>query len=119
MDRARVTVATSYQDGVFTLGLREQDGGWVLVFSLPDTSDDQAAFLGMDTYCISTPDGATFYGGIESAKLDGAELELRLAAEAAAALGMPTDLLLRFTDRAEAEAARAGFRRVGVTTTAP
>jgi len=112
-----VTVGTSYEDRVFTLGLRDEEGAWALLFSLSDMSDDQDAFLGMDTYCISTQDGATFYGGVESATLDGGNLELRFAAEAAAALGTSRDLLVRLSDRADAEAVRAGFRRVGILTT--
>jgi hypothetical protein len=61
--------------------------------------------------------GATFYGGVESATLGETSLELRFRVEAAAALGVSRDLPLCFADRADADAARAGLRRVGVKTT--
>jgi hypothetical protein len=117
VDRARTTVGTSYDDGVFILGFQGEDGAPLLVVSRSDTSDEQDAFLGIDTYCISTQDGATFYGGVESVKLDGTSLELRFVAEAAAALGIARDLLLILADRADADAARAGLRRLGVAIT--
>ena len=110
-----MTVATAHEDGVFTIGFRSQDGR-SLVVSRPDAIDDQDSLLGMDTYALSTQDGATFYGGVESAKLEETSLELRLRREAAAALGLSTNLLLRLADESAADKARAGLRRVGIAT---
>ena len=107
---------TAIEDGVFTVGLAEQDGVGVLLFSRSDVTDEQDSLLGMDTYSLSTESGATFYGGVESAKLAETDLELQLSAEAAGALGLSAELLLRFAGHAEAEAARAGLRRVGIAT---
>ena len=111
----RVTVATAHEDGVFTIGFRAEDGG-ALVVSRADAINGQDSLLGMDTYALSTQDGATVYGGVESAKLTETSLELRLRAEAAAALGLSRNLLLRFADESSAEDARAGLRRVGIAT---
>ena len=114
-----MTVATAYEDGVFTLGFANQDGFGVLLFSQSATIDEQDALLGMDTYCVSTDDGETFYGGIESASVTGLELELHLTSEAADVLGLPRELLLRFADGAAVDMTRRGLRRVGVATRSP
>jgi hypothetical protein len=79
-----------------------------------DRTDEQDSMLGMDTYSISTQDGARVYGGVESATLRGTTLELQLSTEAAAVLGLSESLVLHFEDRVEAESARAGLRRVGI-----
>src|ERR1700724_1785095 len=71
MEPVRVTVGTAYQDGVFTVGFADDDGASALLFSRSDTIDEQDALLGIDTYSISTDDGATFYGGVASARVDG------------------------------------------------
>jgi hypothetical protein len=72
----------------------------------------------MDTYSISTHDGATVYGGVESAKLNWTNLEVQLTAEAAAALGLSRKLVLLVANLDEAESARDGLRRVGIVATA-
>jgi len=109
-----VTVATSYEDGVFTVGFAA--GGWrpALLFSRSDTVDEQDALLGMDTYCISTEGGATFYGGIEAAAVRGTAIDFRLTSAASDALGLPVELLLRFHDEAAMRAAVEGLRSVGI-----
>jgi hypothetical protein len=101
VELARVTVRTTYEDGVFTVGFADEDGVGQLLFSRSETIDEQDSVLGMDSYSISTPAGATFYGGVKSAKLARTNLELQLTTEAAAALGLSRDLLLRLDDRAE------------------
>jgi hypothetical protein len=116
MEPLRVTVGTAYNDGVFTLGFAGEEGVGALIFSRSDTIDEQDALLGMDTYSVSTADGATFYGGIESLRMTGMDLELQLTAEAADVLGVPRELLLRLQDGAEVEVAREGLRRIGVAT---
>ncbi|HZA35788.1 MAG TPA: Imm10 family immunity protein [Vicinamibacterales bacterium] len=93
MHPLRVTVATAYEDGVFTVGFADEDGVGVLLISRSDMIDEQDSSLGMNTYSISTEDGGTFYGGVKSAKLSGTDLELQLTTEAA----------------------RGGLRRVGIT----
>ena len=109
---------TAYEDGVFTLGLADKDGVGTLLFSRSDTIDEQDALLGMDTYSVSTDEGATFYGGVESARVIGLGLELRFTSEAADVLGVPRELLLRFEDGAAVDVACQGLRRVGVTRSA-
>ena len=111
----RVTVRTAHEDGVFTIGFKAEDGRALLV-SRSDVIDEQDSLLGMETYALSTDDGATVYGGVESAELEGPSLKLRLRAESAAALGLPSDLRLRFADQAAADDARAELRWVGIAT---
>jgi hypothetical protein len=114
MKPVSVTVGTAYEDGVFTLGLANEDGVGALLFSRSDTIDEQDALLGMDTYSVSTDDGATLYGGVESARVTGLDLELRFTSEAADVLGVPRELLLRFEDGSAVDVARRGLRRVGI-----
>jgi hypothetical protein len=114
MELVHVTVGTAYEDGVFTVGFADKDSLGALLFSLSDTTDEQHALLGMDSYCVSTAEGAAFYGGVESVKVEGRELGLRLTPEAADVLSQPRELLLRFEDVAAANLACEGLRRVGV-----
>lgn len=114
MDWLDVTVGTSYEDGVVTVGFAVEEGARALLFSRSDSIDEQDALLGMDTYCISTETGANFYGGVESARLNGAALELRLGADAVGALGLPGELVLRFRAGAPAAAAADALRHVGI-----
>jgi hypothetical protein len=111
---SKVTVETSYEDGIFTVGFAAGDGAGALLFSRSDAVDTQDALLGMDAYCVSTERGATFYGGVESAWLSGTGLELRLRAEAAEALGLPTELVLRLRDDEAVEAAVDALGHVGI-----
>jgi hypothetical protein len=110
-----VTVGTAHEDGVFTIGFNAEDGR-VLLVSQSDGIDEQDSLGGMDTYALSTEGGATVYGGVEAAQLEGTRLELRLSAESAAELGLPTKLRLRFADETATDDARAGLRRVGIAT---
>ena len=103
VDPVRVTVGVAYEDGVLTVGFAEEVGSGALLFSRSDRIDKQDSILGMDTYAISTQDGATVYGGVESATLNGTSLELQLTAETAAVLGLSESLVLRFEDPAQAE----------------
>jgi hypothetical protein len=116
MEPVSVTVGTAYEDGVFTLGLADDDGLGGLLFSQSDTTDEQDALLGMDTYSVSIDEGATFYGGVESATVTGLDMELRLTPEAAGVLGVPCKLLLRFENGVAIDKACRGLRRVGVAT---
>lgn len=116
MESVYVTVGTDYEYGVFTVGFADEDSLGALLFSQSDTIDEQDSFLGFDTYCVSTDTGATFYGGVESARVDGTELALRFTPGAAEKLGVPRDLVLRFEDEAGVTVARDGLRRVGVAT---
>jgi hypothetical protein len=113
VEAVEVAVGTAYDDGVFTLGFETDDGG-ALLLSLSDQVDEQDSLLGI-SYAISTADGATVYGGVESANLSGVDLSLHLSERASEALGLPCDLVLRLRDASEADAAREGFRRVGVS----
>lgn len=108
-----MTVGTSYEAGVFTLGFSDQDSLGVLLFQKSDTIDEQGSLLGLDTYSISTDAGATIYGGVESASLSGTDIELHLTTEAVAMLGVPGKLLLRVEDEDAADVALNGLRRMG------
>jgi len=50
--------------------------------------DDQDRAVGMDTYCVCMPWGATHYGGIGSWREHDGVLEISFTEEAAKALGM-------------------------------
>jgi hypothetical protein len=109
-----VTLGTSYDNGVLTVGFADDAGKQALLFSRPDTVGEQDSRVGMDTYCISTERGATFYGGVEAAILRGTALDLRLTAAAADALGLPAELLLRFHDEAAVREAAQNLRSIGI-----
>lgn len=48
--------------------------------------DEQDSAMGMDTYCLVSSHGPTFYGGVESCVLRNERLTLKLSAEAACVL---------------------------------
>ncbi|MDP8921868.1 MAG: Imm10 family immunity protein [Chloroflexota bacterium] len=75
--------------------------------------DEQDVGLGMDTYCLVLPSGATFYGGVRACIREGSSLGLYLTDAAAEALGVPPLLRLRLLidEERQAEVA-AGLRRV-------
>jgi hypothetical protein len=56
------------------------------------TCDAQDARLGLDTYCLVSGDGASYYGGIESWQVSADKTSLVLAAEAAATLGIDREV---------------------------
>ena len=102
MEPVYVTVGTDYEeDGVFIVGFADEDSLGV-VFSQPDTVDEQASLLGLDSYCgLRLTAGATFYGGVESARVDGTELALRFTPGAAETAGSSrVSFVLRFEDEA-------------------
>jgi hypothetical protein len=70
--------------------------------------------LGMDTYSITTGSGATTYGGLVSARLDGSLLLLKFKDEPAATLGLPPELALRLPDSASVAKVRDGLGRLGI-----
>lgn len=52
------------------------------------TFDEQDRALGQDTYCLTTSDGATRYGGVRSHDLADGRLQIQLDDDAAATLGV-------------------------------
>ena len=54
--------------------------------------DEQDRALGQDTYCVVTESGATHYGGIDRWAVQDGEVQLSLSTEAAAALGLDTEV---------------------------
>ncbi|BCY10457.1 Imm10 family immunity protein [Actinoplanes sp. L3-i22] len=68
----------------------EPDGsGFALMFQRTDYEpDEQDVRLGFDTYCLTTGDGRTHYGGLRSANLAGADLTLTISPDASAAVGL-------------------------------
>lgn len=75
-----------------------------------DEADREA---GLDTYCLSTQTGATYYGGVVSWRMDGNNLDLTLDEDAAFELGVDTDLSIELHLPAETVAeVHAGLRRL-------
>jgi hypothetical protein len=58
--------------------------------------DEQDRRLGLDTYCLCTEEGATYYGGVTSWTLTQDSLEVRLDAQAAKALGVQGGFVVNF-----------------------
>lgn len=73
--------------------------------------DEQDRRSGQNTYCVSTEEGATHYGGVTSWALDADRLELTLDAEAEAALGVNRGFLVELP-RGSTAALEAGLARV-------
>ncbi|MFZ5896846.1 MAG: Imm10 family immunity protein [Myxococcota bacterium] len=68
---------------------------------------------GMNTYCLCTDSGATYYGGVTGWQLDGNQLSLSLTTEAANTLGTGQNILIDVeTSRDSLAALDAGLRRV-------
>lgn len=55
----------------------------------PDAADVR---MGWDSYCLTTAEGLTFYGGLESVALNSDRLVLRLSSEAADTLELDRDV---------------------------
>jgi len=88
---ARAVAAEERRDlNTFVVVLAEnQDGsGARLELQKALCLDEQDRKLEMDTYCLCTEEGATFYGGIKSWKLMSDLLEINLDMQAAEALGV-------------------------------
>ena len=77
---ARAVTAEEIEGAVFIVALAEgEDGDGVhLLLQRANTFDDDDRRSGMDTYCLSTEDGATHYGGVASWTISQNRLELRL-----------------------------------------
>jgi hypothetical protein len=88
--------------------------GFALMFQRADHEpDDQDVRLGMDTYCLTTGDGRTHYGGLLAAELDGDQLTLRLSADAAEIIGITEVTTVRLNvDPASLAAFRSGLPHV-------
>src|SRR5215210_5101471 len=106
-------VTSGQEDDAFVLAFALEDGQ-ALIFQLAISFDQQDAMLGMDTYSISSASGATAYGGLASAQLDGSLIVLQLDDEPAATLGLSNELRLRLADVASVEKAKDGLRRLGI-----
>jgi hypothetical protein len=108
-------VSSDREEDAFMLAFAlEQNDDQALVFSLGASFDQQDAMLGMDTYSITTGSGATTYGGLVSARLDGSLLMLQFKDEPAATLGLPLELALRLPDSASVAKVRDGLGRLGI-----
>ncbi len=102
----------------FVVGLAErQDGsGRGLIFQSPlsfDEIDEQDRALGMDTYCISTDEGASHYGGLTDCVLQDNALILRFEAEAAEMLGIAKECNLNLlVNQEDILQLREGLQRI-------
>jgi hypothetical protein len=63
--------------------------GFRLEFQRATVFDEQDHRLGMDTYCISTSEGPTHYGGVIGIHIDGGDVDIDLDAVAADRLHLP------------------------------
>lgn len=103
-------------DEVVEAGFAEgADGsGFALVFQRTDYEpDEQDIRLGMDTYCLTTGDGRTHYGGLLAADLDGGRLTLRLSRDAAETIGITEVTTVRLdVDAASLSALKNGLPQV-------
>ncbi|MCP3784119.1 Imm10 family immunity protein [Micromonospora sp. A3M-1-15] len=100
-------------DEVVEAGFAEGvDGsGFALMFQRTDYEpDEQDIRLGMDTYCLTTGDGRTHYGGLLAAELDDGQLTLRLSPDAAGTIGIAEITTVRLdVDAASLSAFRDGL----------
>lgn len=103
-------------DGYFVVGLAEQadgGGGGSLVITLGFEHDDQDCALGMDTYCLSTDDGVTHYGGVKGWGLRARELAIQLDQETSALFGVDGGWRLHLdVDDASVRSLEEGLTRV-------
>jgi hypothetical protein len=88
--------------------------GFALMIQRADYEpDEQDVSLGMDTYCLTTGDGRTHYGGLLYAELDGDQLTLRLSPDAAAIIAITEVTTVRLdVDAASLAAFRSGLPQV-------
>jgi hypothetical protein len=93
---------------------REDGSGEALLLMVSLSSyDEQDRALGQDTYCISTAQGATIYGGLTRCVLQFDSLTLGFEPEAAHALEVPLDIILPLrVDPADIRILYDGLRRV-------
>lgn len=63
-----------------------------IVMRSADEPDDDDVRMGWDSYCLTTADGLTYYGGLESVALEDRRLVLRLSSEAADTLELDRDV---------------------------
>lgn len=97
---------------VIVLAEHEDGEGMHLEIQQALSHDAQDKKLGMDTYCISTEEGATHYGGVESWMLTGGVLNVRLDERARHALGTDGFIVDVNGDDEAQQALRDGMRRV-------
>ncbi|MFF8266524.1 Imm10 family immunity protein [Streptomyces sp. NPDC016562] len=69
-------------DGEMQAGVAEEDGGFFLLFtSAMGEPSAQDVSLGLDTYCVMTPDQCTTYGCVREVALTGSLLTVLLDPE--------------------------------------
>lgn len=76
---ARAVAAEVDVDGEMQAGVAEEDEGFFLLFtSAVDEPSAQDISLGLDTYCVMTPDQCTAYGCVREVDLAGTLLTVSL-----------------------------------------
>jgi hypothetical protein len=94
---------------------RDDGTGRALMFqSGPEPPDEQDVGLGMDTYCLVTEDHGTAYGCVRELAIDGDHMQVSIAQEALADLGLD-DATIRIQLAVEAqsiEVLRGYLRRI-------
>ena len=97
--KAKALTAVELPDiNTFVVVLAEEtDGsGMRLEIQKSLSFDEQDRRCGLDTYCLSTEEGTTYYGGVTSWTLTKGSLEIWLDAEAAEALGVEGGFVVHF-----------------------
>ena len=90
----------------------EPDGGGMRLEIQKSLSfDEQDRHHGLDTYCLCTEEGATYYGGVTSWTLTQNSLEIRLDACAAEALGVEGGFVVFFAPE-DLPVVQEGLKRV-------
>ncbi|MFF3432572.1 Imm10 family immunity protein [Streptomyces sp. NPDC002602] len=76
---ARAVAAEVDVDGEMQAGVAEEDDGFFLLFTRPiGEPSAQDISLGLDTYCVMTPDQCTAYGCVREVALTGNLLKVSL-----------------------------------------
>jgi Immunity protein 10 len=89
------------------------DGFWLSLQASLSPYDEQDRRLGMDTYCLTTSDGSTAYGGIAGFAFGDGWMDLELDAEAADDLGLPRSLRIALEiPQADIDSVRIGFAAI-------
>lgn len=112
--KAKAVAAVELPDlNTFVVVLAEEpdESGARLEIQKSLSLDEQDRKLGLDTYCLCTEDGATYYGGITSWVLTQGSLEVQLDAEAAETLGVEGGFVVDFEPES-LPALKEGLERV-------
>lgn len=112
----RVSIEDSESDeGCVLIVIADNDeypGTWIELQKSLGQDDPQNNDLGMDSYCVVTDTGATFYGGITACLLANDTLHLTLSQEATQLLGVERYMIRLAISDQERELLRQGLEMI-------